>query len=202
MKTDTYYKPFFTGLKESSINRLVKHMEEHDCGSITAYRSEYTNKENKQRNVSLLSKLLARGYGVTSVRGSYIENYGQPDQREVGEHVFFVVDLKDRKDVKSVLMKLGKEFDQDSILFIPKGLKEGSYLIGLKKDVWPGLNKEYPLPILKRGTSDNEFLTKVKGRPFYFKEQIIKEEYCGNNNTLYGQSMIAKKHWSEISLTD
>lgn len=204
MKKDTFYQTFFPKLKESSLNRLVSHISEHDCGTITAYRSEYTHKENQQRNKSLFAKLISLGYGVTAVKGSYIENYGKPDAKEVGEHVYFVVDLKDRGNLKRSLKNLGEEFDQDSILFIPKTGEKGSYLIGTtqSRDVWQRYHKEYSLPVLKTGKSDNEFLTRVKGRPFYFREQIIRESYAGNNNTLYLASLQAKKHWTEMTEDD
>ena len=32
-------------------------------------------------------------YSVTKVKGAYIENYGTPKANEVGESVFFVIDI-------------------------------------------------------------------------------------------------------------
>ena len=87
-------------LFESSLSRVRQHMMEHDCGMITAFRSardcgngeKYTKRENLQRNTSLKAKLQRLGYGITVVKGSYIENYGTKDAVEVGEQTFFVVD--------------------------------------------------------------------------------------------------------------
>lgn len=162
-------------LEEKSLNRILDHMKAHDSGFITAYRSEYSKKENQQRNRSLLAKLQSNRYGVTSVEGSYIENYGTADEIEVGEHVFFVVDLQDKGNLKNDLIILGEEFDQDSILFVPEGGENG-ILIGTSKraNSWPGYNKTIKLnnPVFGKG---GEFFTKVRNRPFIFESKKIEE---------------------------
>ena len=93
----------------------LKYMGLADVNEDTA--SMAARKEKQQRNKLLLSKLRARGYSVTSIKGSYIENYGTPNAREVGESSFFVADLQDKGTLLNDLKKFGKEFDQDSILF-------------------------------------------------------------------------------------
>jgi len=76
-----------------------------DSGIITAFRfreygndknilKEYTNKENEHRTKHLLAKLIQK-YGVTKVKGAYIENFGTPKAKEVGESVFFVIDINE-----------------------------------------------------------------------------------------------------------
>jgi hypothetical protein len=112
-------------LNESGLSRVWKHMDSHDCGLITAFRNAkacgkgdvYTKEEKLKRNKSLLAKLQAKRYGVTSVKGSYIENFGSSDAKEVGENVFFVVDTLDAGNLKEDLVKLGKEFEQDAVLY-------------------------------------------------------------------------------------
>jgi len=78
-------------ITESSLSRLLHHMVNHDTGTITAFRSEYSYKENLQRNKLLLSKLFSLGYDVTSVKGIYVENYGTKDAVEVSENVFLLL---------------------------------------------------------------------------------------------------------------
>lgn len=192
----------FLTLTESSLSRLYKHMQEHDAGTITAYRSEYTHKENQQRNRSLLAKLADKRYQITSVKGSYIENMGMgPDKEvEVGEHVYFVVDAEDTGKLEETLRKLGEEFGQDSIMFIPKGGAEGVLWGTSKKD---GLFLKYGESLKlsnavwgKRG----EFMTKIRGRPFYFKEGIeaealvLPEGYFGR----YGCHAVATSPWQKL----
>ena len=94
------------------MDKKIKPSEEHDYGTITANRyapdcdegTPYTKKENQQRNKSLLSKLRAKGYGITAIKGTY-----------------FVADLQDKGRLKKDLLALGEEFEQDSIIFGAKG---------------------------------------------------------------------------------
>jgi len=65
--------------------------------------------------------LLDKKYDVVRVQGKYIENYGKPDAVEVGENVFFVIDAYDKGELLKDFRELGEKFQQDSILFIPKG---------------------------------------------------------------------------------
>lgn len=188
-------------IKESSLSRIVQHIQEHDTGTITAYRSEYTKKENQQRNRSLFSKLASLNYSIISIKGYYIENYNTSNAVKVKEISFFVVDKKDRKNLRKDLKNLGEEFKQDSILFVPKK-GEVSYLIGTskKRDSYPGYGIEKKFPILELGKENCRFLTRVNGRPFYFTEKIIDEFMCSGVLGLYGMSFLAKKHWKNIKI--
>ena len=159
-------------IKESGLSRIYNSMLEHDTGTITAYRSTNTRSENQDRNRLLLAKLMKLGYGVTSVKGSYIENYGTKDAIEVGESSFFVVDLKDRNNLKKDLIELGTTFNQDSILFIYKG-GDKSILIGTNNAEFPGYLKEISMGKFGGGQS-GEFFSRVNGRPFIFKESTIE----------------------------
>jgi hypothetical protein len=198
-------------LNEKSLSRLVKHMEEHDTGTMSAWRTArdcgegdvYTYKENKQRNKSLLAKLMATRYQVTSVRGSYIENFKKPGATEgKGENVFFIVDVNDTGDLLKDMKKWGKEFDQDSVLFIPKGGTKGA-LYGTNKcpDGFPGWNKTYKLSKREMGAK-GEFFTKVSGRPFMFKENLNTNEHTLPQGYMgrWGCRLASEKHWSELEL--
>ena len=169
------YKEF---IAESSLSRLWKWSREHDFGTITAFRSardcgrgeKYTRDENMKRNVSLVAKLRAKGYGVTPIKGAYIENYGSKDEIEVGEKSFMVIDMEDKGTLKKDLLALGEEFEQDSIIFGEAG-SEG-FLIGTNKcpSGYPGYHKE----VLQGGAifgKTGKFMSRVRGRPFVFKEE-------------------------------
>ena len=161
-------------LNESSLSRVYQTMQEHDSGTITAFRyakecgegERYSKKENLQRNKSLKAKLQAKGYGITIVKGSYIENYNSPEAIEVGEQVFLVVDLRDKGKLEKDLREFGEEFEQDSVLFIPKG-GAGGELIGTNNcpNGYPGYNKRVSLTKTIFG-KNGEFFTRVNGRPF------------------------------------
>lgn len=198
-------------LNESSLSRIYKQTQEHDYGTITAFRSArdcntgsvYTKKENLQRNKSLVSKLRAKGYGVTSIKGSYIENYGTKNAKEVGENSFLVIDLKDNGKLRTDLLKLGEEFEQDSIIFGKAGT--GGTLVGASKcpDGYPAYHKEK-----KQGGAvfgkKGEFLSRVNGRPFVFKESIEAFSYFipVYPTELRSISLVSLLDWREIEIDE
>lgn len=203
-------------LKESGLSRLQQHMEDHDCGTITAFRSKegcatpedaaYRKSDNQKRNKQLHAKLQSLGYSTTAVDGVYIENYGTPNAKEVKENVYFVVDINDRGSLKKDLITLGKLYEQDSILFIPKG-GEGSVLIGTNEcpDSYPGLGNEKEFRDRKMGKG-GEFMTKINGRPFIFEdsflETIIKDNYYKHANIMgkWATKTIAEGDWRDIKI--
>lgn len=172
-------------LNESSLSRIWAQTRKHDFGLITAFRSardcgtgeKYTKAENIKRNRSLLAKLRAKGYGVTKIKGSYIENFGSPNAKEVGENSFLVVDIKDSGNLKKDLMALGEEFEQDSIIFGEAG--GSGVLIGTNKcpDGYPGYRKEVSQGGAIFGKT-GQFMSRVKGRPFVFAESLELTEYA------------------------
>lgn len=203
-------------LNESGLARLAKHMEEHDCGTITAFRSKegcagpddkpYSKGDNQKRNRQLYANLQMMGYGVTAVQGAYIENFGTPDAKEVKENVYFVVDLKDKGKLREDLINLGGKYQQDSILYIPKD-GEGSILIGTNDcaNSYPGLGKEVKFKDRKMGQG-GEFMTKISGRPFMFEstllETVVEDNYYQHANIMgkWATKTIATGDWKDIDI--
>jgi len=205
-------KDFFQSLNESlltesGLSRVWKQTKEHDFGTITAFRSAkdcnkgeaYTKADNMKRNKSLVSKLQSLRYGITKIKGSYIENYGSQNEKEVGENSFIVIDLQDKGTLKKDLLKLGEEFEQDSIIFGKAG-KAGT-LVGSNKcpDGYPGYRKE-----AKQGGAifgkTGEFMSRVKGRPFIFTEEVENYGVKKYPTELRGVVELSKLHWSEIEV--
>jgi len=169
-------------LKESSLSRIWQHTKSHDSGTITAFRyakdcntgEVFTKSENKTNNNILKGKLLKLGYGVTAIAGTYIENYGTDNEKEVKEDSYIVVDLKDTGNLKKDLIKLGTEFEQDSITYQKLG---GSYeLISSNKcpQGYPGKGKigvslKLGKPMFGKS---GEFHSKINGRPFVFESSL------------------------------
>jgi len=195
-------------LNESSLSRLWKHNEEHDAAALTAFRKgadcgegePYTKKENKQRNKSLLAKLKAKGYGVTKLHGSYPE--GGKTAKEIS---YFVVNLSDDADFEKEILKLGKGFDQDSILYIPKGAIKGeskAYLIGTNscKNIWLGMGKKEVFNKGRMGYDSPIYTSRVNGRPFLFEE--IGEEVLSpaSGMGIWAMHLVAEKQWKDIEL--
>ena len=192
-------------LNESSLSRVWGHMQEHDSGTITAFRDarkcgdgkSYTKGENKARNKILLASLLSKKFSVTKVKGSYIENYGSKNEKQVGEEVFLVVDINDTGNLKKTLKKLGEEYEQDSILFIPKGGKEG-FLIGTNScpDGFPGYGKihKFSNPIFGQS---GQMSTKVNGRPFILKEDFHHVRRPTNNMGKWAMDALVNGGWKK-----
>lgn len=160
-------------LVESSLSRIHSKIEKHSAGAITAYRGEFTKKENQERNKKLLSYLTSSGYSVTSVKGSYIENHGSSDQREVGEHSYFVVNHKvdgdDGGKLEADLIKLGRLFDQDSILSVRN--KGEASLIGTSRrdNAYPSYGQRIKVGKGKFGGAVGAFFSRINGRKFTFE---------------------------------
>ena len=184
-------------VNESSLSRIYQHYMEHDSGTISAFRGNLELKENKARNKELKGYLLSKGYGVTSIKGTYIENYGKEDAIEVDEESFFVVDLEDSGNLKQDLIKMGKKYDQDSITFSKSGSEGGAYyLIGTNEDGYPGLGKEVKLgkPLMSK---DGEFFSKINGRPFVFESYKDVSSYHDFDDSMKKYSLFSKRYIKE-----
>lgn len=200
-------------INESSLTRLWGHTENFDVAIVTAFRNkkvncidmennyesfpeghEYTKEQNLNRNKDLFSVLLQKGYGITKVKGSYIENFETPTAKEVGENSFFVVNRNEDKDFFEQIIKLAKFFCQDSVLLKPKG--EKAFLYGANNGEFPGLDNKVEVGEFKGG-KDAEFMSRVKGRGFHFGDKSddtpldIKENY--NNGAKFIISQRAEK---------
>lgn len=203
-KYKTFYEYAKDFNKESSsadlsLFRFVAYIKQYDCGIVTAYHSGYTHIQNQKRNKSLNAKLAAMTYGITTVKGSFVENFGTDNEKEVEGHIIFVVDVRNRKNLEVMLRELGEEFGIDSILNIPKD-NDKSCLIGTKKNTYPGYGVNKELPIIKLGKDDYEFLCQVDGRPYNLKNEIISEQYCGNNLGLFAAWTEAKQPWRKLDI--
>jgi len=202
----TSKKKFKTHLNESSLSRVWKHNEEHDCGALTAFRKgpdcgegePYTKKENSQRNKSLLAKLKSVGYGVTKLHGTYPE--GGETAKEIS---YFVVDLQDTGKLEKDLRKFGKDFDQDSILYIPKGAVKGeekAELIGTNtcKNNWLGMGNKEKFSKGRMGYDSPIYTSKVNGRPFIFEEVGEEVTSPASGMGVWMMNIVANKNWKEI----
>lgn len=196
-------------ITESGLTRVWQHMSKHDCAILSAFRyasdcgsgEKYTLSQNLQRNASLLSKIQSSGrYSTTAIKGSYIENFGSKDAKEVDENTFFVADIQDTGNLLETVKKLGEEFEQDSVLFIPKG-GNNAQLHGTNHCAlgYPGYGKIESFSTRELGMS-GPFFSKVGNRPFRFTEEIVMNENFGPND-YHGKwacYVAANKHWSKL----
>ena len=160
-------------LTEASLNRIYQKTKNHAVGAVTAFRGDKTKAENKANNKKVLAYLMNAGYSVIKVKGSYLENFGSETQKEVGEESFFVANYKidgdDGGQLERDLIKLGRLYDQDSILSVP--FEKKGYLYGTSKrdDAFPDYSQKVVVGKPVFGDAKGEFFSRVKGRKFAFE---------------------------------
>ncbi|CBJ93940.1 hypothetical phage protein [Campylobacter phage CP220] len=146
---------------ESSLARLYKHYKEHDSGTISAYRGENTKEENQENNKKLKNYLLANGYSVTQIQGTYEETDSKGNKKIVKEISFIVIDINDTGKLKKVLINVGKKFNQEAVTF---STKSGDYYL-----IMCFTGEEFKLGSPMFG-KDGKIISKISGRPFIFAE--------------------------------
>ena len=159
-------------IHESSLSRIQRKVEKHTSGTISAFRNEFTRKENLGRNKEMGAYLRTKGYSVTKIVGSWEETLSNNEKKTVNEESFFVSNQKvegdDKGELESDLMKLGKKYDQDSVLIIPSGGKN-AYLVGTsnREDAFPGkYGTKMKIGSAKYGKVLTDIMSKIRGRPF------------------------------------
>jgi len=214
-------------ITESGLSRVYAHMTEHDTAILTAFRDDPLDmskcdtelpaeeggentalQTNKRRNHELKAILLDAGYGVTTVDGSYIENYRTPEQIaqdeeagreapeaiEVKEGSYFVVNLPDNPDFFDSIVSLGVQYCQDSVLLIPKGGEE-AFAHGTNQSPWPGKGNRESIGGFSAG-SEGEFMTRVSGRPVVFKESLQTYQDLSRHERMVVRAIAKKAHKS------
>jgi len=191
-------------LTESSLSRVYEHILEHDTAIISAYRNDIFDREkctdnaivaeegdeNILRSRDLKATLLANGYGVTKVRGTYIEDFDTLQAVEVGENSLFVVNIRDEPSFSEAIVDLGEKFCQDSVLLIPRGGRD-AFLRGTNNSEFPGYHNDITVGSLKMG-QEEEFMTRVGGRPFTFTENLETYKALTRNERLAVRNLAKK----------
>src|SRR5208283_851487 len=154
---------------EQDIFDPEKKFKNRSIGIISASRGHLTDLENRYRSEDLRVNLESRGHHVIPAEGGYIENYGSPQAKDVRERAFIVMHPEtgnDRGKVFDSLTKLGKKYDQDSVLYKPYN-SDVANLHGTNETGYPGMDKREPVGTLKMKKS--QFFTKLSdGRHFSF----------------------------------
>lgn len=114
-------------LNEISLSRVWQHAnnEKIPFSIITAFRGEYTLKQNINRNKDLASKIKKEGYGYFYLDGHWIENEGQENEIDVAEKSIFIIgDENDNGKLLGLVKKWNKEYNQDACIFKADNSKE------------------------------------------------------------------------------
>lgn len=177
---------------ESSLARLYKHYKEHDSGTISGYRGENTKEENQENNKKLKNFLLANGYAVTQIQGTYEETDSKGNKKVVKEISFIVIDVNDTGKLKKVLTTAGKRFKQEAITF---STKSGDYYL-----IMCFTGEEFKLGSPMFG-KDGKIISKISGRPFIFTEceDIDNHTY---NDTLDAYNPLILRYYIKNNFSD
>ena len=162
-------------LEESSLNRLADKAKKKGIGYISGSRGDKSKKENDARAKQLSKDIRGAGLpGPTKVKGEYIENDGSKDGRKVSEKSYAVSSgKKGKRKFKKTMEKLGKKYDQDSVLVQKKPGGEGKLSAtnkGGKADLkgWDG-----KVGKMKPG-GKGDIQTGIKNKSFTYEEFAVE----------------------------
>ena len=160
---------FLEFMQESSLNRIRQKDSKGGMAIMSAQRGDKTKKQNAARSKQMDKDIRGAGLpGATKVSGRYTENPGTKDEKKVGERSHVVSSgKKGKKAFKKAITKLGKKYNQDSVL-IKKKPKSDAALVGTNKS-WPGEGTRVKTGKMKPGKT-GEFDTKVKNKTFTYED--------------------------------
>lgn len=184
-------------LSESSLSRVWLKIQNHTCGAITGYRGE----NSQENNQILVNYLQGKGYSITRVDGSYIENFNTPFAREVKEPTFFVcnhmVKGSDNNQLENHLRKLGAIFDQDSVLIVPPGGTD-AYLVGTSQrtTAWPSFGQKVVVGQANGGMQWDRFFHVFRDENLHLKKfKHRKLEMHDGHSTFWSSKLMrAQRH--------
>lgn len=132
-------KTYESFIQESSLSRVTDKVKKGGMATISAERGDKSKKENKSRSKKLEKDIRGRGMGMTKATGAYNET----DHGEVRERSYVVTPgKKGKRKFKKEVQKLGKKYDQDSVLIKQKpGLDKKASWLGTSKR--PGAEPKY-----------------------------------------------------------
>ena len=160
---------FLEFMQESSLNRIRQKDKKGGMAIMSAQRGDKTKKQNAARSKQLDKDIRGAGLpGATKVSGRYTENPGTKDEKKVGERSHVVSSGKmGKKRFKKAITKLGKKYNQDSVL-VKKKPKGDAALVGTNKSSYPGMGKSDKVGKMNPGKT-GEFDTKIKKKTFTYE---------------------------------
>ena len=146
----------------AGLSRILRHMQDSPFGVVSAFRNEYTLKENLERTKDMQNMVRREGYGYIRMEGGWIED----GDKEVTENSIFIIGSPDEDfdEFASFINEVGTSFDQEAVI------------VGDMTDVlllYPDGNHEKIGSVDKiNTTSVGEFFSKIKGKKFAFAESV------------------------------
>jgi len=185
----------------SSFNRAVAHMNSKQCAFITAFRGEYSTKQNRRRNKLLESDIRASGLTFIRATGGFIENRGTDDEQRVSEDTFCVVNNRfPEKEFLQLAIQWCKDYDQDAVLVTtPKKEKSGNAInvVGVYYDKNGNIDMKFDHATIQDA---EEYFTNILGKDFV----LSSTEYVAtrfDNSTVTGK-ILGREDFYSIYGTD
>lgn len=159
----------------SSFSRVVDYMNNYDCMFITAFRHEYSKKENRRRNKELASDIHNSDLTYIKAFGGYIESDPDTGDNRVTEDTFCVVNNGYRTED---FIKLGvswcKKYDQEAVLITtPTQDKSRNYalnVIGRYYDANGNIDMQFDHATVQDA---EEYFTNICGKDFVLSSTDI-----------------------------
>lgn len=111
-------KTLRTFLNETTLSRVYSHFNStRPIAILTAFRGDFTYKDNIKRNKQLAALIKKAGYGYFFVDGHWVEYDGNNSDDSSEDSIFIIGDENDNGKLKGLATKWGKKYNQDAILF-------------------------------------------------------------------------------------
>lgn len=161
-------------LDEAGLSRILTHIDKRNIGFISAFRggSATPLAQNRARNRELQTNIRQAGFGFLRVNGSWAENEGTPQERQVNEESFMVIgsDSNDSGNMRGFLKKAGAKYQQDAVIFKPWN-STGASLIFMNNP-----SELKPIGTFSMNPQNiNKMYSKFKGHNFVFHS--ISEQF-------------------------
>jgi hypothetical protein len=125
-------------LVESSLNRILDTHTRNGYIIITSYwgGGEKSDQQNKSDFAQIKQDVRGYGFSYVPVFGGFVEDIGEPTEREVREPALFVPNYKvatnkpydDDSLIRNMGIELSKKYNQDSFLYKPRDGEKAYYI--------------------------------------------------------------------------
>lgn len=165
-------------LDEAGLSRILTHIQTRNMGFITAFRggSATPLAQNRALNRQLQTEIRQAGFGYLRVVGSWPENEGTPEERQVVEESFLVIgsDGDDSGNLRGFLKKAGAKYHQDAVIYKPWNTTT-AYLIFMGNP-----NKLKPIGTFSLSPQNiGKMYSKFKGHKFVFHSMSEQRGFFG-----------------------
>jgi hypothetical protein len=123
----------------------------------------YSPEENQEKAGALAAYLIMKGYGVIGVNGNYLEKFGKQCLPNTTDEALFVVNRNHEENFFGEIIRLGKHFCQDAVMFRKRNDDE-AFLYGTNFASEPGYGIRLVLGGFKGSDEDDESNKSRSGR--------------------------------------